>query len=91
MRSTNSGLAEQPAVLGDQRPRIELVPSIANTATGEMALEVCERAGLFLDPWQKFVLTSSLGERADGKWAAFEVGEVVLARTGRARRLRRAS
>lgn len=80
----SSRLAEPPAVvLGAQRPRIELVPPIDVTSTGEMALEVCERADLFLDPWQRFVLTSSLGERADGKWSAFEVAEVVPRQNGK--------
>jgi hypothetical protein len=31
-------------------------------------------AGSYLDPWEEFVLRNALGERADGKWAAFEVG-----------------
>lgn len=31
-------------------------------------------AGVGLDPWQELVLRGSLGERADGKWSAFEVG-----------------
>jgi hypothetical protein len=80
----SSGLAERPAgvLLGAQRPRIELVPSF-ETGTGDIALEVCERAGLFLDPWQKFVLTSSLGERADGRWSAFEVAEVIPRQNGK--------
>jgi hypothetical protein len=76
--------AETPSgLLGRQRPRIELLPSVDVTSTGEMALEVCERAGLFLDPWQRFVLTHSLGEREDGKWAAFEVGEVIPRQNGK--------
>jgi phage terminase large subunit-like protein len=40
-------------------------------------------AGLFLDPWQEFVLTNSLGERSDGKWAAFEVGVEVSRQNGK--------
>ena len=78
-----SVLSETGAVLGHQRPRICLVPPIAVTASGEMALEVCALANLVLDPWQEFSLTSSLGEREDGKWAAFEVGEVVGRQNGK--------
>jgi len=40
-------------------------------------------AGLDLDPWQQYVLRNSLGERADGKWAAFEVGLVVSRQNGK--------
>jgi hypothetical protein len=78
-----SVIAATPGVLGHQRPRISLVPQIAVSDSGEMALEVCDRANLGLDPWQRFVLTSSLGEREDGKWAAFEVGEVVARQNGK--------
>jgi hypothetical protein len=70
-------------VVGHQRPRVCLVPEIEVTDSGDMALEICGRAGLALDPWQKFVLTSSLGERADGRWSAFEVGEVVARQNGK--------
>lgn len=70
-------------MLGHQRPRICLIPEAASSATGKVALEVCQLAGLGLDPWQEFVLVNSLGERADGKWAAFEVGEVVARQNGK--------
>jgi hypothetical protein len=40
-------------------------------------------AGLFLDDWQQWVLRHSLGERADGKWAAFQVGLVVGRQNGK--------
>jgi hypothetical protein len=40
-------------------------------------------AGLFLDPWEEHILTESLGERADHKWAAFEVGVVVPRQNGK--------
>ena len=35
---------------------------------------LAESAGLVLDPWQAWVLDEALGERDDGRWAAFEVG-----------------
>lgn len=68
---------------GHQRPRVCLVPDIAGWETAEISLEICELAGLDLDPWQQFLLTSSLGEREDGKWAAFEVGVVVPRQNGK--------
>jgi len=40
-------------------------------------------AGLVLDPWQQHVLKESLGERADGKWSAFEVGLIVSRQNGK--------
>jgi hypothetical protein len=40
-------------------------------------------AGLELDPWQEVVLRHSLNERADGKWAAFEVGLNVARQNGK--------
>lgn len=76
-------------VLGVQAPRIIWVPEYVSS-TGEEALELCALAGLELDPWQALVLTHALGERSDGRWAAFEVGlnaarqngkdEILLAR-----------
>jgi phage terminase large subunit-like protein len=40
-------------------------------------------AGLALDPWEEHVLCESLGERPDGRWAAFEVGLVVPRQNGK--------
>jgi phage terminase large subunit-like protein len=40
-------------------------------------------AGLDLDPWQQFALHGALGERPDGKWAAFEVGIEVPRQNGK--------
>lgn len=70
-------------MLGVQRPRISLLPDSPVTEFGEVALEVCALAGLHLDPWQRFLLSSSLGLRLDRKWAAFEVAEVVPRQNGK--------
>jgi phage terminase large subunit-like protein len=43
----------------------------------------CPDGGPDLDPWQEFVLAHALGERADGKWAAFEVGVMVSRQNGK--------
>jgi phage terminase large subunit-like protein len=40
-------------------------------------------AGLELDPWEEFVLAESLGERKDGRWAAFEVAVVCPRQNGK--------
>ena len=72
----------RPAVQGDQQPRVENVPSYSSTS-GDEAIELAAMAGLYLDPWQQRVLRDSLGERPDGKWAAFEVGLVVSRQNGK--------
>ena len=72
----------QPDLQGIQQPRISSVPTFTSSAGAE-AIEVAELAGLFLDPWQKLVITSSLGERPDGKWAAPDVGLVVSRQNGK--------
>ena len=72
----------RPDVRGVQEPRIENVPPYASTS-GDEAVELAALAGLHLDPWQQRVLRHSLGERSDGKWAAFEVGLVVSRQNGK--------
>jgi hypothetical protein len=69
-------------LVGQQRPRVEHVPAYVSSA-GEEAVEFCESFGLRLDPWQQYVLKQSLGERADGKWASFEVGVLVPRQNGK--------
>lgn len=67
---------------GAQKPRIRHVPPYASS-TGAEAIELAEMAGLILDPWQCDVLTDALGERADGNWAALEVGLMVSRQNGK--------
>lgn len=67
---------------GEQHPRLSWVPPYDST-TGDEAIELAAMAGLYLDPWQQWVLRHSLGERADGKWAAVEVGLVVGRQNGK--------
>lgn len=64
------------------RPRVCSVPDYVSSA-GLEAVELAEMAGLRLDPWQASVLESALGERSDGKWAAFEVGLVAPRQNGK--------
>lgn len=77
-----SAPAGPPVLRGDQQPRITSVPPFVST-TGAEAIECCALAGLHLDPWQELVLSSALGEREDGKWAAFEVGLEVSRQNGK--------
>jgi phage terminase large subunit-like protein len=74
--------APRGSLLGDQRPRIESVPPRVSSA-GQEAVELAASAGIILDPWQAHVLDRSLGERQDGKWAAFEVGVIVSRQNGK--------
>lgn len=73
---------EISALQGAQRPRLLWVPDYVSS-TGAEATELAAMAGLELDPWQQFVLTNALGERADGSWAAFEVGIEVPRQNGK--------
>lgn len=69
-------------VIGAQAPRVHVVPPYVESAGAE-AIEVAEVAGLFLDPWEKLVLTDALGENDDGRWAAFRVGLEVARQNGK--------
>jgi hypothetical protein len=77
-------LTTSPAseLLGAQRPRVSSYPPHISSA-GQEAIELAASAGLHLDEWQKHVLDVSLGERADGKWSAFEVGLIVGRQNGK--------
>lgn len=76
---TNSALAANDDW---QRPRVCRIPPRLSSA-GREAVELAASAGLFLDPWQAFVLDGGLGERGDGKWSAFEVALIVARQNGK--------
>lgn len=83
-----SALAERPGgpapdPAGTQVPRLCLLPPAAVTSAGTECIELAALAGLHLDPWQQFVLHGALGQRADGKWAALEVGLMVSRQNGK--------
>lgn len=79
---TSSRLSDDDGLLGVQSPRLSRVPDWSSSA-GDEAIGLAERAGLYLDEWQQLVLREGLGERPDGKWAAFEVGLVVARQNGK--------
>lgn len=68
---------------GVQTPRVQHLPNTAISSSGREALDLCRSVGLWLDPWQAYILDHALGERADGKWAAFEVALVVGRQNGK--------
>lgn len=71
------------ALRGSQRPRLLAEPAGVVSSAGREAVELAALAGLTLDPWQAYALEVALGERADGRWAAFEVGVVVPRQNGK--------
>lgn len=71
-----------PPVLGAQRPRHLWVPDYVSSS-GTEAIELAAHAGIAADPWQEFVVVNMLGERDDGRWAAFEVGLEVPRQNGK--------
>jgi hypothetical protein len=75
----SSLLLENPG--GAQRPRFLSRPESSTWA--DEAVGFCRRAGMELDPWQELCLEVALGERADGKWAAAEVGLIVPRQNGK--------
>jgi hypothetical protein len=69
-------------LVGSQTPRIHVVPP-APTSSGNEVCALADRAGLVLDPWQRLILRGSLGEREDGRWAAFESAVIVGRQNGK--------
>lgn len=67
---------------GSQRPRIWSAPPSA-WSEGERVADLAAQAGLFLDPWQAWVLDQGLGRRDDRMWAAFEVALIVSRQNGK--------
>lgn len=52
-------------------------------SSGPEFTELAASAGLILDDWQARDLEIGLGERADGKWASFQVTEIVSRQNGK--------
>ncbi|WP_329426849.1 hypothetical protein OG339_42280 [Streptosporangium sp. NBC_01495] len=71
-----------PVRLGAQTPRVANWPDYVSSAAPEV-IELAESAGLVLDPWQRYVLTHGLGERADGRWSATKVSAWVPRQNGK--------
>lgn len=74
-------VAERP-LLGSQDPVISSVPEYRQTSGPEI-VDLARLAGLVLDPWQELVLRDAMGERRDGRWAAFEAAVIVGRQNGK--------
>jgi hypothetical protein len=77
-----STISQRPAGGGARPPRIFHQPSYV-TSAGKEAIDLARLAGLELDPWQQDFLIASLGEDADGRWAAMECALVVPRQNGK--------
>jgi hypothetical protein len=74
----------ESSLRGSQVPRLCSLPAgVVSDAPGRAAVKQAAAAGLFLDPWQQYVMRESLGVRRDGKWAAFSVGLLVPRQNGK--------
>lgn len=69
-------------LVGEQKPRLWTVPPRISSA-GQEVVDLAATTGLVLDPWEAWVLDESLGERADGTWAASSVGLIVPRQNGK--------
>jgi hypothetical protein len=76
---TSSLLAER---VGSQTPRVGNWPSYPLTAAPEV-IDLAASAGLYLDDWQKLVLTHGLGHRVDEQWTARKIGCWVPRQNGK--------
>ncbi len=69
--------------IGNQRPRLSLLPSgVVGSAAGE-AIALAESCGLYLDDWQKWCLDGMLSERVDGSWAAKQATLILPRQNGK--------
>src|SRR4051812_22183830 len=69
--------------LDSQQPTRLHLPSEMVASSGTDCVEFVESAGLFLDPWQRWVLENALSERADHTWSAFECCLLVPRQNGK--------
>jgi phage terminase large subunit-like protein len=70
-------------LLGIQHPRVEHLPRRRSETIGPDATQLVSDAGLFLDPWQQYVLDIGLATRANKTYAAREVGLIVSRQNGK--------
>lgn len=69
-------------LVGDQTPRLYSVPSY-ESSLGREAIELAAYAGQDLDPWQRLVVTDSLGRGATRRWSAPEVCVILSRQNGK--------
>lgn len=80
--TSDSSLAA-PELVGAAHPRVLVHPPLVDVRAGEAAILLAARAGMTLEPWQADGLRVMLARRLDGKWAAFEYGEILARQNGK--------
>lgn len=85
-RSVRSG-RHAGVLLGDQRPRIWTAPQREPDplhSSADEFIRLAESCGLYLDPWQRWVLEITLAEDPEsGFWEAFEVCLIIARQNGK--------
>lgn len=76
-------MTSQIVAAADVRPAFLTQPADVVASAGLEVTELAASAGLLLDPWQADALEVALGERADGQWAARQVGLIVPRQNGK--------
>lgn len=72
------------APLGVLEPQLVHWPAgIESFDAAEECIELCESVGLWLDESQQFTLRVGCAERADGTWAAYEMGDAEARQNGK--------
>jgi hypothetical protein len=66
-----------------QTPRVLSLPQGVASSAGPEAVELAAVCGLHLDEWQSGGLDVAMSERADGSWAAAEVGVIASRQNGK--------
>lgn len=71
-------------VQGSQVPRIVSIPEF-NASRGDEAIDLAAAVGLYLDPWQQYVMRKALAEKPGdpNKWNTFEIGLTVPRQNGK--------
>lgn len=68
--------------VGAQTPVYDTGP-VGVSSAGQECVELYRSTGGVLDPWQEYVLTQGLQERAGGTWSALEVAVILPRQNGK--------
>lgn len=74
--------SEPGAPLDVPQPRIRVAPDYTATSGAE-AVDFAASIGLVAEPWQALALDDWLGERDDGRWAAYTITEIISRQNGK--------
>jgi phage terminase large subunit-like protein len=78
------GKRRMSALMGSQEPRIHAEPPFKSLkGRGGEVIELANKAGLVLDPWQRTFVEDAFAQDANGRLLAFEVGLIVPRQNGK--------